>query len=165
MKLKSDSLTTRETKPIEIRKLTPDDLTTFRDLQQLFATVFEDPQSYSSQPPSDAYVKRWLAAPNSIALVALAGGQVVGGIVAYVLDKFEQERSEVYVYDLAVSAEQRRRGIATALLRRLQTVADELGAWVIFVQADHGDEPAIKLYESLGTREEVLHFDLPVRGR
>jgi aminoglycoside 3-N-acetyltransferase I len=137
-------------------------LKTFRDLQQLFATAFEDPASYSSRPPSDAYVKRWLANPSSIPLVAIAEGTVVGGLVAYVLEKFEQERSEIYVYDLAVATEQRRRGIATALLRELQMIAMRLGAWVVFVQADYGDEPAIRLYESLGTREEVLHFDLPV---
>jgi aminoglycoside 3-N-acetyltransferase I len=33
---------------------------------------------------------------------------------------------------------------------------------VIYVQADQGDEPAIRLYSSLGTREDVLHFDFPV---
>jgi aminoglycoside 3-N-acetyltransferase I len=33
---------------------------------------------------------------------------------------------------------------------------------VIYVQADRGDGPAIALYESLGTREDVHHFDLPV---
>jgi aminoglycoside 3-N-acetyltransferase I len=33
---------------------------------------------------------------------------------------------------------------------------------VIFVQADPGDAPAIALYESLGTREDVHHFDIPV---
>ena len=36
------------------------------------------------------------------------------------------------------------------------------GAYVIFVQADIGDEPAIALYSKLGVREDVLHFDIPV---
>src|SRR5262249_16722083 len=100
--------------------------------------------------------------PTSIALVAVANGNVVGGLAAYVLEKFEQERSEVYVYDLAVGERERRRGIATTLLRELQVIAQRQGAWGIFVQADYGDDPAIRLYESLGTREEVLHFDIPV---
>lgn len=32
--------------------------------------------------------------------------------------------------------------------------------------ADHGDDPAIALYEKLGARQDVLHFDLdiPVDG-
>lgn len=37
-------------------------------------------------------------------------------------------------------------------------------AYVIFVQADVGDEPAIALYTKLGVREEVLHFDIAVEG-
>ncbi len=37
---------------------------------------------------------------------------------------------------------------------------------MIFVQADTGaeDEPAIALYTKLGTREDVLHFDIVVDG-
>jgi aminoglycoside 3-N-acetyltransferase I len=81
-----------------------------------------------------------------------------------VLEKFEQERSEVYIYDLAVAEAHRRQGIATALIGALKPVARERGAWVIFVQADPGDDPAIKLYESLGVIENVHHFDIPVAG-
>ena len=90
----------------------------------------------------------------------MAGEQVVGGLVAYELEKFERERRELYIYDLAVREEHRRQGIATALIGRLRTIAAQRGAWVIFVQADYGDEPAIALYERLGVREEVLHFDV-----
>lgn len=158
----SASPSTHDGRPIALRRLTADDVDLFRGLQRLFAEAFDDPASYLSRPPSDAYVRRWLTSPTSIALVAVANGVVVGGLAAYVLEKFEQERSEVYVYDLAVGERERRRGIATALLRELQVIAERQGAWVIFVQADHGDDPAIRLYESLGTREEVLHFDIPV---
>jgi predicted N-acetyltransferase YhbS len=82
--------------------------------------------------------------------------------VAYELDKFEQARREVYIYDLAVRAEHRRQGIATALIARLGEIAARRSAWVIYVQADYGDDPAIALYEKLGAREAVLHFDIPV---
>jgi aminoglycoside 3-N-acetyltransferase I len=46
------------------------------------------------------------------------------------------------------------------LIEKLQAVAADLGASVIFVQADCGDAPAIALYSKLGIREEVLHFDI-----
>jgi aminoglycoside 3-N-acetyltransferase I len=78
------------------------------------------------------------------------------------LQKFEQERSEVYIYDLAVAAPHRRRGIATALINELKGVARVRGADIIFVQADLEDEPAIALYTKLGVREDVLHFDISV---
>jgi aminoglycoside 3-N-acetyltransferase I len=99
-----------------------------------------------------------------IALAALKNGLVVGGIAAYELHKFEQERSEIYIYDLAVAAAHRREGIATALIQELKNIAVARGAYVIFVQADIGDAPAIELYTKLGAREEVLHFDIAVPG-
>lgn len=63
-----------------------------------------------------------------------------------------------------MAATHRRQGIATALIRALQDIAAARGAWVIFVQADTQpeDEPAIALYTKLGSREDVLHFDIPV---
>jgi aminoglycoside 3-N-acetyltransferase I len=48
------------------------------------------------------------------------------------------------------------------LIAELQRIAAERGAWVIFVQADHDDDPAIALYSKLGRREDVLHFDIAV---
>src|SRR3546814_11981030 len=76
-------------------------------------------------------------------------------IAAYVLPKFEQERSEIYIYDLAVAQAHRRQGIATAMIDELRRIASQRGAWVIYVQADLGDEPAIALYTKLGMREDV----------
>jgi aminoglycoside 3-N-acetyltransferase I len=148
--------------PFTVQPLTQDDIAYFRELQRVFADAFEDRDAYLSKPPSDAYVRRWLGSDRVIALAAFAEGTVVAGLVAYVLEKFEQERSEIYIYDLAVAERVRRRGIATALIRALQGIAKVRGAWVIYVQADYGDDPAIRLYESLGQREEVLHFDIPV---
>ncbi|MBF4499661.1 GNAT family N-acetyltransferase, partial [Vibrio vulnificus] len=71
-----------------------------------------------------------------IALAAVQDDAVIGGLAAYILQKFEQERSEVYIYDLAVAANHRRKGIATALINELKGVARVRGAYVIFVQAD-----------------------------
>ena len=130
----------------------------------MFSAAFEDPDSYDKKRPSDAYLDKLLSGDTFIALVALQGDDVVGGIAAYELHKFEQERSEIYIYDLAVSAEHRRLGIATALIEELRVIAKARGAYVVYVQADYVDPPAIALYTKLGTREEVLHFDISVEG-
>jgi aminoglycoside 3-N-acetyltransferase I len=147
----------------DTRRLGRRDLPAMRDLLAVFAEAFEDAESYASQPPSDAYLEAFLGRSDAIALAAFGeSGSVVGGLVAYVLAKFEQERSEVYIYDLAVAQAHRRRGIATQLIHALQTIARKVGAYVIFVQADPPDAPAVALYESLGVREDVYHFDIPV---
>lgn len=36
------------------------------------------------------------------------------------------------------------------------------GGWVVYVQANLADVPAIALYEKFGVREDVLHFDIAV---
>jgi len=145
-------------------KLAPADLTLMRELIHLFAEAFGDPVSYLGAVPSDEYLQSLLGRPTFIVVVALDEGRVVGGLAAYVLQKFEQERSEIYIYDLAVAEAHRRRGVATGLIRTLQELARGMDAWVIYVQADTVDEPAVKLYESLGVKEDVFHFDIAVRS-
>jgi aminoglycoside 3-N-acetyltransferase I len=39
-------------------------------------------------------------------------------------------------------------------------VVAKRGVYVTFVQADYGDEAAIALYTKLGSREDVMHFDI-----
>ncbi|WP_291853843.1 AAC(3)-I family aminoglycoside N-acetyltransferase [Bradyrhizobium sp.] len=137
-----------------------------RRLNALFAEAFDDTEHYASNPPAGFYLEAQLANPAVIVLVAeAADGSLSGGLVAYELPKLEQARSEIYIYDLAVAESQRRQGIATALVARLRTIARERGAWVVYVQADYGDEPAIALYTKLGTREDVMHFDIAVGGK
>jgi aminoglycoside 3-N-acetyltransferase I len=150
--------------PISIRQLAVDDLALMEDLLATFGEAFDEVDTYSSARPSKAYLKRLLSSDYFIALAALKDGVVVGGIAAYELLKFEQERSEIYIYDLAVAAAHRREGIATALIQALKKIAVARAAYVIFVQADIGDEPAIALYTKLGVREEVLHFDIAVEA-
>lgn len=146
----------------DIRRLGPDDLTAMRRMTDLLGVAFDDPDTYSAAQPSDDYLRDLLGDPGVVAIAAFEGDRAVGGLVAYVLRKFERPRSEIYLYDLAVAQERRRRGIATALIERLRTEAAALGAWVVFVQADLGDAPAIALYTKLGLREDVLHFDIAV---
>ena len=123
-----------------------------------FGEAFNELDTHSGNRPNAAYLQRLLGSDYFIALAALKSDEVVGGIVAYELKKFEQQRSEIYIYDLAVSAPYRRVGIATALISELKKIAAARAAYMIFVQADIGDEPAIALYTKLGVREDVLHL-------
>jgi aminoglycoside 3-N-acetyltransferase I len=151
-----------KTMPFIVRRLGPADLLLMRRLNAVFAEAFAEPATYGAEPPSDAYLADLLSKEHISVVVALAEDEVVGGLVAYELDKFERARREFYIYDLAVAADHRRQGVATALIAHLREIAARRGGWVVYVQADYGDDPAIALYEKLGAREEVLHFDIPV---
>jgi aminoglycoside 3-N-acetyltransferase I len=143
-------------------QLTTSDIPLLKDLLRVFGEAFEDIETYQGAVPSDDYLRSLLSTRYFIALVARSGGQVVGGLGAYELQKFERNRREIYIYDLAVAKEHRRKGVATGLIAELTRVAATRGAYVIYVQADRDDGPAIALYQGLGTREDVYHFDFIV---
>ncbi|RJL09158.1 AAC(3)-I family aminoglycoside N-acetyltransferase [Paracoccus siganidrum] len=147
---------------VSIRCLNGSDVPALRQMNALFGDAFDDPDTYLGEPPDDAYLSDLLTRDRLIALAATDGAVVVGGLIAYKLEKFERARSEIYICDLAVAATHRRQGIATSLIGALREIAAKRGAWVVYVQADHGDEPAIALYTRLGNREDVLHFDIAV---
>lgn len=130
-------------------------------MNALFGEVFADRETYAGRPPDDDYAVAILSNPDVILLAAMAGERAVGGLAAYRMPKFEQARSEIYIYDLAVAEHMRRTGIATALIEALRQIARETDCWMIFVQSDAEDEPALALYRKLGVCEEhPLHFDI-----
>jgi aminoglycoside 3-N-acetyltransferase I len=146
------------------RQLTTADVALLKNLLRVFGAAFGEIDTYQRSVPSDGYLTRLLKKEHFITVVAMKGKEVVGGLAAYLLDKFEQDRREIYIYDLAVLQEHRRKGIATGMIGVLRKIAAARNAYVIFVQADLEDAPAIALYESLGTKETALHFDIEVRA-
>jgi aminoglycoside 3-N-acetyltransferase I len=146
--------------PRSVRVLGTADLRALRAMLDLFGTAFGDSLTYGAKQPDDAYLERLLGSDSFIALAAFDGSRVVGGLAGYVLPKFEQARSEFYIYDLAVDEGCRRQGVATAMIETLKATAAQRGIHVIFVQADYGDDPAVALYTKLGVREDVMHFDI-----
>ena len=63
-----------------------------------------------------------LAKPHFIAVIVRRGNDVVGGLAAYELDKFERDRREIY----------RRKGVATGLIGALKSIAKERRVYVIY---------------------------------
>jgi aminoglycoside 3-N-acetyltransferase I len=142
------------------RRLTDADASLLRDLLRVFGEAFDQVGIYQRSVPSDDYLTRLLINRHFIVVVAMNGKEVVGGLAAYELDKFEQDRREIYIYDLAVMKGHRRRGVAKGLIGELKKIASERNVYVIFVQADTEDGPAIALYAGLGTKKTAYHFDI-----
>ena len=147
-----------------IHRLTAADHHHLRSLNALFGQAFEDEEHYGKAPPSDAYLKDFLGKDTVFVLIAREEDRIIGGLVAYELMKFERETREIYLYDIAVDAGHRRKKVATALINHLRLLGREREASILYVQADVEDAPAIALYDSLGERAEVLHFNIEVEG-
>jgi aminoglycoside 3-N-acetyltransferase I len=146
------------------RQLARADVPLLKDLLRVFGDAFGEVKTYQHSVPSDDYLERLLSKPHFIALVAMAGEKVVGGLAAYELDKFEQDRREIYIYDLAVADHHRRKGVARQLIHALAKIASDRDVYVMFVQADVTDAPAIALYASFGRQETAYQFDIAVHA-
>ncbi len=141
------------------KRISRDNIEDFKKLLEVFKKAFNG-EGYENPLPTHEYLSKILEDNNYIVLVAEKDKKVVGGLIALLIKKWEQSRSEMFIYDLAVAEEFRRQGIATGMITKLKEIAKDCGAYVIFVQADKGDDAAIALYESLGEKEEVYHFDI-----
>lgn len=91
-----------------------------------------------------------LADPRVYFLVAFDDDRPVGLVLAHELLRRHGDRSTLFVYEVEVDGEHRRRGIATALLGRLAELARGCGIREAFVLTEVGNEPANALYCSLG---------------
>ena len=144
----------------KIQQITADNLGQMEHLLDLLADVFNEPNYCSPNRPDRPYLHRLLSNPQFIALCAVEDDAIVGGLTAYELPRYEQPRSEIYICDLAVAETHRRKGIATALIQHTRTIARKRGAWVVYIQAEDGDEAPIAVYSKLGKQEKVVHFTI-----
>jgi aminoglycoside 3-N-acetyltransferase I len=119
---------------IEIRRLAPGD-------EEVVAALAEQ------EPPDAAALLR---DERTVYVAALDGGRPIGYVYAHELLRRHGDRSMLFVYDLGVDEEYRRRGIATRLLRELETIARARGIRTGFVLTNAGNDAAMALYESVG---------------
>lgn len=78
-----------------MQALDPTDLPLMRALLRMFGGVFDDLSTDTGNTPDGNYLANLLAADHFVVLVALYEGEVIGGLAAYELKKFEQARSEL----------------------------------------------------------------------
>jgi aminoglycoside 3-N-acetyltransferase I len=86
----------------DILRLGGADVAPMRAMLQVFGEAFGEVPTYTAAQPRSAYLERLLGSAAFIALAATKHGVMVGGLAAYELVKFEQERSEIYIYDLNI---------------------------------------------------------------
>ena len=98
-------------------------------------------------------LRRFLASPENVLIVAYDEGAPAGYLVAYVLDRVDRPQSMVCLYEVGVSASHRRRGVGRAMLEELQRICREAGVMKVWVIASRSNEAAMRLYAGTGGRE------------
>ena len=133
---------------IRTTRLAARDRQTARALFAMMAETFAEP----CEPLGDAYLDRLLGREDFWAIAALAGDDVVGGVTAHALAMTTAEASELFIYDIAVRADQQGRGVGRRLVAALRDAAAAVGIGVVFVAADNEDGHALDFYRALGGR-------------
>ena len=123
--------------------------------KQFIHQWFEDDEPSSSFLPSNNYIKTNLAKDDSHVYVAIENGKVVGGLTAYEIPMFYREEAEMFLYEIGVDKDHRRKGIARSLIEALKKTCILKGIKEIFVGTSMENHAARRLYESTGGNVEV----------
>jgi ribosomal protein S18 acetylase RimI-like enzyme len=91
-----------------------------------------------------------LADDRTVFLVAFDESEPIGFVLAYELLRRHGEPSRLFVYEVGVATEARRRGVATELMREVGRIARARGIRRGFVLTNEANEAAMELYRSLG---------------
>jgi len=128
------------------RRLTSGDREVATRMFAMMAAVFAE----KCEQLSDAYVDRLLNRNDFWAIAAFIDDEIIGGVTAHTLPMTRTESSEIFVYDIAVRADQQRKGIGRHLMMALCQMAADFGIQDVFVPADNDDVHALDFYRALG---------------
>jgi aminoglycoside 3-N-acetyltransferase I len=106
------------------------------------ADLFDD-------PPTSAATTKFLTSEGHHLLVALVDDTPVG-FVSGVETTHPDKGTEMFLYELSVGEERRRRGIGTALVQALEALARDKDCHGMWVGTEPDNEPAIATYLAAG---------------
>ncbi|WP_430388519.1 N-acetyltransferase family protein [Dyella sp. 20L07] len=134
---------------------------TIHDLD-LVAPLFDSYRQFYGMQADLALARGFLrerfAHHESIVLLALdESGEGVGFVQLYPLFSSVRAARTYLLNDLFVASQARRHGVAVALMREAADFAKAVGAARMSLSTAHTNEPAQRLYESLGWKRDE-HF-------
>jgi len=97
---------------------------------------------------------RFIASPTHHLLLAYDGDRPVG-MVSGVETTHPDKGAEMFLYELGVVEDARRRGVATALVNALAMLARDRGCYGMWVAVDADNAAALATYGGAGAHEEA----------
>jgi ribosomal protein S18 acetylase RimI-like enzyme len=103
-------------------------------------------------PPLPEPTQRFLEDPNHLLFIAY-DGDTPAGFVSGVLMTHPDKGTEMFLYELSVREDHRRRGVGTALIGALRGVARERGCYGMWVLTDADNAAALAAYAKSGAHD------------
>ena len=147
--------------PIRIVRVTSNDLPKFEaflrnDARQAEPSNPESPQRFVAGLHESLSSFDFLSSDSHWLLAAEIDGQYVGYLTAVRIHKVDGRIAVLFIDELMVLAEYRRRGVASALWQEVQSIAREIGAWRIRLCVDPDNQAARELYRRVGLKESPI---------
>ena len=132
------------------------------------AALFDDYRAHYGQPPSPRFARDWLhsqlAQYRMMIAAAIDAGQACGFITTMIVPASLMLGTAWSIRDLYVAPQQRRSGIAHALLQHVVDDARAAGANRVSVQTEADNAAALRLYMAAGFQPvsglELLNLSL-----
>ncbi|HSC46665.1 MAG TPA: GNAT family N-acetyltransferase [Gammaproteobacteria bacterium] len=116
------------------------------ELADLDALVALEERCFEADRLDRGSLRHALASLTMLGLVDEDRDQVRG----YVLLRFRRQSTQVRILSLAVDPDARRQGVARALLKEVETAAQEQGVTELILELREDNAVALALYRSLG---------------
>jgi aminoglycoside 3-N-acetyltransferase I len=113
------------------------------------ATVTGAPDLFDAAP-SDAWTAQFLRSEGHHLLMAIDDGGGAVGFVSGVETTHPDKGTEMFLYELSVHADHRKRGIGKALVESLATLASERGCYGMWVGTEPDNVAALATYVAAG---------------
>ena len=140
---------------IEIRKLTNQDVSAFKALLLLFNQAFEEERDLSTTEQLSALLNN----RQFVVMAAFSREEILGGLTAYELPLYYDNKTEIFLYDMAIHPDHQRKGIGKQLLEFLKDYCAQNKINTFFVLAHEEDVHALEFYHATGgQREQVANF-------
>jgi ribosomal protein S18 acetylase RimI-like enzyme len=108
-------------------------------------------------PPQQPWIASFLDDPTHHLLIAYRSDRPVG-FVTGVETAHPDKGTEMFVYELGVDPDERRQGVAKALLSELTTVARQRECYGMWVLTDVENVAAVNAYRTTGATLEGAHL-------
>ena len=82
-------------------------------------------------------------------LAYLIDGEIVGYLIAYVLQRYDGRNEMLYLHEIDIKETYRRQGIATKLLKEIEGIRKSEGFIKMFLITNKSNDAAVKLYDSM----------------
>lgn len=124
------------------------------DAQLALSVVCAIKQPESDEAISARYLREFLSRPENVLIVASHNGDPAGFALAYILDRIDQARRMVCLYEIDVAMSHRERGVGREMIEVLKSICRDVDATKMWTVTDRSNEAAMRLYKRTGARVE-----------